>query len=112
MCSSKFQVRGNVIFEQAHFNHRNQLEGESAEQYITTLYRLVETCKYGTLRDEVLRDRLVVGIRDAALSESLRMDADLTLEKAKKAVRQKEVVKEQHLQLQGDGSKKDPIVLK
>ena len=39
------------------------------------------------------------------------MDPDLTLEKAKKAVRQKEAMKEQHLQLQGEGTKKDPIVL-
>ena len=39
------------------------------------------------------------------------MDRDLTLEKAKKAVRQKEAMKEQHLQLQGEGTKKDPIVL-
>ena len=39
------------------------------------------------------------------------MDPDLTLEKAKKAVQQKEAVKEQHLQLQGEGTKRDPIVL-
>ena len=39
------------------------------------------------------------------------MDPDLTLEKAKKAVQQKEAMKEQHLQLQGEGTKKDPIVL-
>lgn len=106
-----FKVRRNVIFERARFNRRNQLEGESAEQYITALYSLVENCEYGNLRDEMLRDRLVVGIRDAALSERLQMDADLTLEKAKKAVRQKEAVKEQHLQLRGDGTNKDPIVL-
>ena len=87
------------------------MEGESSEQYITALYRLVETCEYGGLRDEMLRDRLVVGIRDVALSERLQMDPDLTLEKAKKSVRQKEAVKEQHLQLLGEGTKKDPIVL-
>lgn len=32
-----FQVRKNVIFERARFNRRNQLEGESAEQYVTAL---------------------------------------------------------------------------
>lgn len=106
-----FKVRRNVIFERARFNRRNQLEGESAEEYITALYSLVETCDYGELREELLRDRLVVGIRDAALSERLQMDVDLTLEKAKKIVRQKEAVREQHSQLQGKGTKKDPIVL-
>lgn len=59
----------------------------------------------------MLRDRIVVGIRDAALSEKFQLQADLTLDKAKKLVRQKEAVKEQHRLLQGDGSKNDPIVL-
>ena len=40
----------------------------------------------------------------------LQLDPDLTLEKTKKVVRQKEAVKEQQLQL-GLGTKKDPIVL-
>ena len=33
-----------------------------AEQYITAIYGLVESCQYGTLRDELLCDRLVIGI--------------------------------------------------
>jgi hypothetical protein len=85
-----FQVRKNVIFERARFNHRNQLEGESIEQYITALYRLVDSCEYGALKEEMLRDRIVVGIRDVAQSECLQLDANLTLEKAKKrCVREK-----------------------
>ena len=61
-----FKVRKNPIFERSRFNQRNQSEDESVEQYITALYHLVETCEYGDLRDEMLRDRLVVGIRDIA----------------------------------------------
>ena len=108
---SFFNVRRNVIYERARFNRRDQLEGESAEQYITCLYSLIETCEYGTFKEEMLRDRLVVGIRDAALSQKLQMDAELTLEKAKKSIRQKEAVHEQQRELQGDGSAKDPIVV-
>ena len=63
------------------------------EEYITTLYSLIETCNYGDLKDELLRDRLIVGIRDAKLSESL---AELRLETAKKKIRQKEAVREQN----------------
>ena len=59
----------------------------------------------------MLRDRLVVGIRDAAMSQKLQMDVELTLEKAKKAIRQKEAVYEQQRELQGDGSAKGPIVV-
>ena len=58
-----FMVRRNVIFERARFNQRNQNEGETPENYITELYKLAEYCNYGEMRDEMIRDRLVVGIR-------------------------------------------------
>ena len=90
-----FKVRRNVIFERARFNRRNQEEGETAEKYITELYTLAENCNYGDLRDEMIRDRLVVGIRDTALSQQLQLDAELTLDKAKMKIRQREAVGEQ-----------------
>ena len=95
-----FNVRRNVIFERARFNRRNQLEGETAEQYIMVLYTLADTCNYGTLRDEMIRDRLVVGIRDAGLSQQLQLDVELTLEKTKTKIRQREAVGEQQKELQ------------
>ena len=76
------KVRRNVIFERARFNCRNQMEGESVEQYITALYSFAENCEYGEWKDQMIRDRLVVGIRDTSLSERLQMDPDLTLENA------------------------------
>ena len=108
---SFFQVRKNVIFERAKFNRRNQLDVESVEHYIRVLYALVETCEYGALQDEMLRDQIVVGIRDKALSEHMQAEASLTLEKAKTMARQKEDVAEQSSQLRGDGSKQSPIAL-
>ena len=44
---------------------------------------------------------VVVGIADSSLSERLQMIEDLTLEKAKTLVRQREAVHEQQLTLQG-----------
>ena len=41
--------------------------------FITDLYRLAEFCEYGSLRDEMIRDRLVVGLRNDKLSEKLQM---------------------------------------
>ena len=92
-----FTVRRNVIFERARFNRRSQLEGESAEKFIMELYTLAENCAYGDMTDEVIRDRLVVGIRDATLSQQLQLTADLTLETAKKRIRQREAVAEQQV---------------
>ena len=106
-----FKVCKKVILERAKFNHRNQLPGESAEQYITTLYQLVENCQYGQLAHEMIRDRLVVGISDKALSEQLCMDAELTLEKTKTMIRQREAVHEQRDMLENSGSTKHTITL-
>ena len=64
-----FQVRKNVIYERARLNQRNQQSGESAEQYIMALYTLAENCDYGGMKEEMIRDRLVVGIRDARLTQ-------------------------------------------
>ena len=67
-----FSVRRNVIFERARFNLRSQQEGESAEEFIMALYSLAEDCDYEEWKEEMIRDRLVVGIRDAALSQQLQ----------------------------------------
>ena len=65
------------------------------------LYRLAENCDYGALKEEMIRDRLVVGIRDASLSQQLQLDSELTLEKTKKKIRQREAVGEQQRELKG-----------
>ena len=107
-----FKVRKNTIFERARFNRRNQHEGESAEHYIMALYDLAANCEYGAMESEMIRDRLVVGIRDSALSEQLQMKADLTLESAKKTIRQREAVHEQQLELKDTGATKSVDAVK
>ena len=97
---SYFDVRRNTIFERVRFNSRVEKEGESVEQYITELYDLVEFCACGVLKDEMPRDRLVVGIRDLSLSEKLQTAPMLTLEKAKTLIRQKAAVKDHCHELQ------------
>ncbi len=67
------------------------------------LYDLAANCDYGTLREEMIRDRLVVGIRDSGLSACLQIDADLDLKKATKAIRQREAVHQQQQTLKGTG---------
>ena len=85
-----FAVRRNVIFERARFNKHTQQKGETAEDYITVLHQLVDSCEYGNLKQEMIQDHLVVSIRDVALSKCLQMESDLTLEKVKKLIRQRE----------------------
>ena len=61
-------------------------------------FKLVENCEYSMMKDQMIRDRLVVG---NTLSQKLQMNASLTLEKAKKEIRQREAVHELQLTLKG-----------
>ena len=77
-----FIAKRNVIYERAKFNVRIQNESEPVESFITDLHCLAEHCEFGTLKDQLIRDRIVVGLRNKQLSEKLQLDPDLTLEKA------------------------------
>ena len=104
-----FVKRRNVIYERAWFNLRKQEEGETVAAFINDLYVLVEHCGFGDLQDEMIRDRLVVGLRDSKLSERLQLDADLTLEKAITITRQSETVHNQQSQMRHDTIKERSI---
>ena len=49
--------------------------------------------------DEMIRDRIVVGIVDSSLSLKLQLDAQLTLKKAIDAARQSEAAKREQAQM-------------
>ena len=97
-----FVKRRNKIYERARFNQGKQLPGEPADEFITSLYCLVEHCGYGELQDEMIRDRIVVGLHDATLSEKLQLEPELTLESAIAKVRQAELIRKQQPVVRGD----------
>ena len=97
-----FVVRGNAIFERAMFNRRSQEEAEMVDTFINALFCLAEHCEYGALNDEMIRDRIVVGITDAALSLKLQMNSTLTLKKAIDMARQNEAAKKEQALLRNN----------
>ena len=54
------------------------------------------------MKEEIIRDRIIVGIRDMALSQKLQLDPELTFEKAKTKVRQQEAVQEHQQMMKSD----------
>ena len=54
----------NTIYERYKLNNRSQEQAESIDTYITTLRALAETCEFGTLKDDLIRVRIVCGVRD------------------------------------------------
>ena len=90
-----FIIKRNVIFERARFNMRKQEPAEPVNAFITDLYCLSEHCEFGALREELIRDRNVVGLQDVKLSKKVQMDSGLTLQSATNKARQNESVKRQ-----------------
>ena len=57
----------NPIFERARFNQHMQKQGETVDSFVTSLHSLTEHCDYGPLHEQMIRDRLVVGLLDVNL---------------------------------------------
>ena len=72
----------------------NQLHEEPVEQLISEIHCLADYCDFKNMKDELIRDHLAVGICDNVLLESLQMEVELTFDKAKRFIRQREAVKE------------------
>ena len=77
------------------FNSRKLLQDETVDDFITDLFCLAEHCTYGELQEEMIRDRLGVGLLDATLSEKMQLDSELMLDKTLAMARQTEAI---HLQ--------------
>ena len=61
------------------------------DTFITSLHSLANQCEYGDLRDELIRDRIVIGLGDVRTSERMQLKADLTLDEAVDMARQAEI---------------------
>ncbi|XP_069125619.1 uncharacterized protein [Argopecten irradians] len=96
-----FIPKRNIIFERSKFNLRKQEEGETVDSFVTALHVLADHCNFGALHDEMIRDRIVVGVRDHKVSEKMQLDAKLTLEKAVIYARQSEAVRRQQAIVRG-----------
>ncbi|XP_064476854.1 uncharacterized protein K02A2.6-like [Ornithodoros turicata] len=60
------------------FGKRDQRPGESVADYVAELRRLSEHCAFGSTLDDMLRDRLVCGLRDESLQRRLLAESNLT----------------------------------
>jgi hypothetical protein len=94
-----FIPKRNTIHERAKFNTRVQLSDESVEQFVRALYTLSEHCLFEN-RDDAIRDRLVIGLRDSHVSRELQEVGDeLTLIKAVEKARNTELVRKHDAQM-------------
>lgn len=85
----------NVTYERFVFNNRNQKEGEPFDSFLQEIKNLIKTCEYGDQQEEILKDRIVIGIADKKIQEKLLYFDDLKLQKCVDICRSSEVTKEQ-----------------
>ena len=60
--------RKSVIYERYVFHTRVKGEGETIDSFTTDLRLKSQSCEFGSLQDSLIRDRVVVGIRDSKIN--------------------------------------------
>ncbi|XP_044757726.1 uncharacterized protein LOC123315889 [Coccinella septempunctata] len=75
------QPKKNVVYERYKFLSCNQKEGQSMGSFITELKTMVKNCEYES-EEEMVRDKIVMGIRDNGVRERLLQTEVLSLRKA------------------------------
>jgi len=66
-----FIGEANETFERFKFNQRIQHSNETIDTYVSALRTLVRSCNFGALENSLLRDRIVIGVRDDATRKKL-----------------------------------------
>ena len=85
-----------MTYERFIYNTCDQQNHASIDEYVNKLRGLSETCEFGTLRDSLIKDRIVLGTKNKQVQVTLLNQKDLTLDKALSLCRNSELT-EQHL---------------
>ena len=82
----------NETYERYVFNSRNQKEDENIDKYVAELRTLAQSCGFcKCLTDSLIRDRIVLGIRNDETRKRLLRQPKLTLQKCIDIVKSEEI---------------------
>ena len=82
----------NEIYERYCFNKRDKLPTETVDNFVAELKTLAKTCNFcDCLRDSLIRDRIVLGIKNEQTTKKLLRMRDLTLNRCIDVCRSEEV---------------------
>lgn len=83
--------RKNLVFERSVYFRMRQQPDQTVDSFIVALKRQAALCEFSyDERDNLIRDILVIGVRDAKLREELLRDPDLDLQAATNAAKARE----------------------
>ena len=90
----------NEVIERKKFNERVQAQGESFDDFLTSLKELVRSCNFcNECRDSLIRDRVIMGLRSAETVKCLCATPDLSLSAAVAVCRAQEATSRDALEL-------------
>ena len=81
MMEKNYISKTNVIYERYVFNNHMQETHETVDAYATALRSLAKSCDFGSLKDDLIHDRIVCDIRDNVMRKRLLQESSLTLNK-------------------------------
>ena len=90
-----FKPKTNVVYERFMFNSATQSSEEGIDEFVNRLRKMASSCKYGALTDEMIRDRIVIGVRDKDSKLRLLKEDELDLNKALSICRSNEAASKQ-----------------
>ncbi|XP_072157649.1 uncharacterized protein [Bemisia tabaci] len=90
---SYIKPKKNLVYSRFLFNSRCQQESEEFEASFLSVKKLADNCDFGTLKAELSRDRLVVGINNKTVQERL-LGEEFDLDKVVKICRSVETGKQ------------------
>jgi len=97
-----FLPKRNVVYERYVFNSCIQVPEETVDCYVNRLRKLAASCQFGALAEEMIRDRLVIGIQDKGTKARLLREKDLSLDKALDMCKSSEITNKQLKSIQKD----------
>ena len=77
-----FKPKTSVVYERYCFNSCVQSPDESIDAFVNRLRKAASSCKFGTLTDELILDRIVIGLQDKQTKLRLLTEKNLDLDKA------------------------------
>lgn len=90
-----FTPQANTTYERYTFNKMTQMEGESFDEFLTKIKSQSRKCEFGDLHDSLLKDKIIIGIRNDTVREKLLSEADLTLQRTTQVCRASELASKQ-----------------
>ncbi|XDV17686.1 hypothetical protein PO909_023512 [Leuciscus waleckii] len=76
LLTAHFAAPQSALLLHFQFRQRQQLPGESVQQYVANLRGLASTCKFGALPDEMILDQFIEHTNNAKLRETLLLEPD------------------------------------